>query len=128
MAEYNTLLIGLEAYNDSQFIVKQMTGEYEVRNDDLIPLHKAAIKLAESFESFGIEHVLRSKNTHTEALVSLAANLAQPLGTTYRVTVTSRRLFRLEDALEVNTTHQASDQIDPKDWHFLIIDYVLYGQ
>ncbi|ONK60678.1 uncharacterized protein A4U43_C08F21380 [Asparagus officinalis] len=92
MAEYNALLIGLdftkelgashlEAYSDSQLIVRQMTGEYEVRNDDLIPCHKVAIKLVESFESFYIEHVLHSKNTHADALASLAANLAQPLGT-----------------------------------------------
>ncbi|XP_020270743.1 uncharacterized protein LOC109845905 [Asparagus officinalis] len=101
LAEYNALLIGLElareleikhleAYGDSQLIVKQMTGEYEVRNDDLILLHKAATKLVESFESFHIEHVLRSKNTHTDALASLAANLAQPSETTQCVTIASR--------------------------------------
>ncbi|XP_020263326.1 uncharacterized protein LOC109839307 [Asparagus officinalis] len=137
VAEYNALLTGLElakelgikcleAYGDSQLIVKQMTGEYEVRNDDLIPLHKVAIKLVESFESFCIEHVLRSKNTHADALASLAANLAQPLGTTQWVTVASRRLFRLKDMPEVNATHQISDQPDLKDWHLPIIDYVLY--
>ncbi|XP_020272535.1 uncharacterized protein LOC109847715 [Asparagus officinalis] len=87
VAEYNALLIGLElakelgincleAYGNSQLIVKQMTGEYEVRNDNLIPLHKAAIKLVESFESFRIEHVLHSRNTHADALASLAAKLA----------------------------------------------------
>ncbi|XP_020259051.1 uncharacterized protein LOC109835487 [Asparagus officinalis] len=104
VVEYNALLIGLElarelgirhleAYGESQLIVKQMTGEYEVRNDDLIPLHQAATKLVESFESFCIEHVLRSKNTYADALSSLAANLAQPLETTQWVTVASRRLF-----------------------------------
>ncbi|XP_020272463.1 uncharacterized protein LOC109847642 [Asparagus officinalis] len=88
--EYNALLIGLElareleirhleAYGDSQLIIKQMTGDYEVRNDDLISLHKAATKLVESFKSFCIEHVLRSKNTYADALASLATNLAQPL-------------------------------------------------
>ncbi|XP_020255943.1 uncharacterized protein LOC109832885 [Asparagus officinalis] len=138
MDEYNALLIGLElakeleikhlkAYSDSQLIVKQMTREYEVRNNDLIPLHKTAIKIAESFENFHIEHVLLSKNTHADALASLVANLAQPLGMTQRVTVASRRLFRPDDALEVNVTQQALGQLDPKDWCFLIIDYVLYN-
>ncbi|XP_020270748.1 uncharacterized protein LOC109845913 [Asparagus officinalis] len=104
VVEYNALLIGfelakelgikrLEAYGDSQLIVKQVTGEYEVRNDDLIPLHRAAIKLMGSFESFHIEHVLRSKNTHTDTLASLAANMAQPLGTSQWVTVASRSSF-----------------------------------
>ncbi|XP_020258925.1 uncharacterized protein LOC109835356 [Asparagus officinalis] len=116
VAEYNALLIGLElakelgikhleAYGDSQLIVKQMTGEYEVRNDDLILLHKAAVLLVESFESFRIEHVLRSKNTHADALASLAANLVQPFGTTKWVIVASKKLFRLKDAPEANATH-----------------------
>src|ERR1700722_6630978 len=52
-AEYNALLIclelakgfrveHLEAYGDSKLIINQLTGEYEVRNEDLIPYHKAA--------------------------------------------------------------------------------------
>ncbi|ONK64844.1 uncharacterized protein A4U43_C07F30570 [Asparagus officinalis] len=104
-----------------------MTGEYKVRNDDIIPLHKAAIKLVGLFESFHIEHVLRSKNTHADTLASLAANLAQPTGTTQRVTVASRKLFRLKDVLEANATHQTPDQPDQEDWRLLIVDYVLYG-
>ncbi|XP_020266300.1 uncharacterized protein LOC109841771 [Asparagus officinalis] len=138
VAEYNALLIGLElakklgikhleTYGDSQLNVIQMTGEYEVRNDDLILLHKTTIKLAESFESFLIEHVIRSKNTHADALASLAANLAQPLEMTQCVIVASRRLFWPEDVLDVNTTHQASSKPNPKDWRFPIIDYILYG-
>ncbi|XP_020263003.1 uncharacterized protein LOC109838986 [Asparagus officinalis] len=138
VAEYNALLIRLklareleikhlEAYADSQLIVKQMMGEYEVRNEDLIQLQKASTKLVKSFESFRIEHVLHSRNTHADALASLAANLAQPLETTQCVPMVSRRLFRPEDVLDMNATHQVSDQPDPKDWHLLIIDYVLYG-
>ncbi|XP_020243079.1 uncharacterized protein LOC109821302 [Asparagus officinalis] len=126
VTEYNALLIGLElareleikhleAYGDSQLIVRQMMEEYEVRNDDLIPLHKAATKLVESFKNFYIEHVLCSKNTHADALASLSTNLAQPLETTQCVTIASRRLFRPEDVLEANATHQAPDQLDPKD-------------
>ncbi|XP_020256192.1 uncharacterized protein LOC109833056 [Asparagus officinalis] len=138
IAEYNALLIGLdfakelgvkhlEAYGDSQLIVKQMTGEYEVRNDELISCHQVAIKLAKSFNSVHIEHVLHYKNTHADALASLAANLAQPLGTSQQVTVISRQLYQPEDTLEVNATHQVLGQSESRDWRFLIIDYVLYG-
>ncbi|XP_020253914.1 uncharacterized protein LOC109830975 [Asparagus officinalis] len=138
LAEYNALLIGIDlskeleikhlsAYNDSQLIVKQMIGEYEVRNDDIIPCHKAAIKLAGLFETFCIEHVLHSKNTYVDALASLVANLAQPLGASQCITIASRQLFRPKDVLEVNVAHQSTGQLEPRDWHFLIIDYVLYG-
>ena len=56
-AEYNALIIGmqlaaeigvqyLEAFGDSQLIVNQVRGEYEVRHPDLVPYHDATIRLA----------------------------------------------------------------------------------
>ncbi|XP_020254032.1 uncharacterized protein LOC109831104 [Asparagus officinalis] len=68
----------LIAYGDSQLIVNQMKGEYEVRNEDLIPYHTATIMLADSFEGFYIDYVPRLKNTYADALASLAATLALP--------------------------------------------------
>ncbi|XP_020245348.1 uncharacterized protein LOC109823478 [Asparagus officinalis] len=101
VAEYNALLVGLdiakqlwvkhlEAYGDSQLIVNQMKGEYEVRNENLIHYHTAAIALADSFEGFYIDHIPRLKNTYADALASLAATLALPESTTQQVIVTSR--------------------------------------
>ncbi|XP_020271744.1 uncharacterized protein LOC109846919 [Asparagus officinalis] len=138
MAEYNALLVGLdiakqlgvkhlEAYGDSQLIVNQMKGEYEVRNEDLIPYHAAAIALADSFEGFYIDHVPRLKNPYADALASLAATLAIPEGTTQQVTVTSRQLFKSKYALQINTVEAEPSTLEPKDWRFPIIDYVLYG-
>ncbi|ONK76037.1 uncharacterized protein A4U43_C03F23200 [Asparagus officinalis] len=68
----------LEAFGDSQLIVKQVQGEYEVRNQDLIPYHKVAIEMAESFEGFFIEYIPRLQNTYADALAALAVSLAQP--------------------------------------------------
>ena len=104
MAEYNALLIGLElakglgvkhleAYNDSKLIINQLTGEYEVKNKDLILYHKASIQLATSFEGFYIDYVPRLKNTHTDTLAMLAATLAQPAGTSQSIIVSSRQLL-----------------------------------
>src|SRR3954468_12289049 len=53
VAEYNALLIGLQlahrlgvrklqAYGDSELVVNQLRGEYEVRSDDLIPYFDSA--------------------------------------------------------------------------------------
>jgi len=47
----------LEAYGDFKLIINQVKGGYEVRHEDLIPYHQAAIKLADSFDSFYISHV-----------------------------------------------------------------------
>ena len=70
VAEYNALLIGLqlaqqmgmwnrEAYGDSKLIISQVKGEYEVRHEDPICYHHAAIKLANSFDGFYISHISR---------------------------------------------------------------------
>ena len=83
-----------EAYGDSTLVVNQVRGEFEVRHDDLIPYHEAAVKLADSFEDFYINHVPRLKNTHTYALAALAATLDKPARTSQRITVLSRQLFR----------------------------------
>ena len=71
VAEYNALLIGLqlaqqigaqylEAYGDSKLIVNQIKGEFEIRYEDLISYHHAAIKLVDSFEEFYIAMCLAS--------------------------------------------------------------------
>jgi len=87
MTEYNALIIGLrltqhmevqylEAYSDSKLIVNQVKREYEVCHEDLIPYHHIAIKLANSFYGFYINHMSRLLNTKADALAALAATLA----------------------------------------------------
>src|SRR5438270_13146341 len=79
VAEYNALLIGLQlahqfgvrnlqAYGDSELVINQLRGEYEVRSDDLIPCFNSAIQMAEQFNGFHIGHVSRRDNTHMDAL------------------------------------------------------------
>src|SRR5438270_12436998 len=59
-AEYNALLIGLQlahqlevrnlqAYGDSELVINQLRGEYEVRSDDLIPYFNFVLQMAEQF-------------------------------------------------------------------------------
>ncbi|XP_020272394.1 uncharacterized protein LOC109847573 [Asparagus officinalis] len=138
MAKYNALLISfdiakqlgvkyLEAYGDSQLIVNQIKGEYEVRNEDLIPYHTAAIVLTNSFEGFYIDYIHRLRNTYADALASLAATLALPEGATQQVTVASRQLFRPKYALQINAVNEMSEPLEPRDWRFPIINYVLYS-
>ena len=74
VAEYNALLIGLQlahrlgirklqAYGNSELVVNQLRGEYEVRSDDLIPYFDFALQMAEQFEGLYIGHVPRQDNT-----------------------------------------------------------------
>ena len=57
----------LEAYGDSKLIINQVKGEYEIRHENLIPYHHAAIKLAGSFDGFYISYVSRLQNTKADA-------------------------------------------------------------
>ena len=57
---------------DSELIVKQMRGEYRVRNADLKELHDEAQTLLYEFEDSKFEHNLRHKNKLADKLANLA--------------------------------------------------------
>jgi ribonuclease HI len=59
--------------SDSELIVKQMRGEYRVKNEELRPLYEQAIKAAKALAG-GVtyEHVRREQNRRTDELCNLA--------------------------------------------------------
>jgi ribonuclease HI len=57
---------------DSELIVKQMKGEYRVKNADLRVLYEEAQDLIAEFDSAKIEHNYRSDNTLADKLANLA--------------------------------------------------------
>ena len=82
-AEYFGLLFGLEdalllkadsveVRSDSQLLVRQMTGEYRVKNTDLKPIYLRAKRLSQSIANFKITHVPREENK----VADHAANVA----------------------------------------------------
>lgn len=122
VAEYNALLIGLqiakelgiqysEAYGDSKLVVNQVTGEYEVRHEDLILYHQAVLEIAGSFDGFYIDHVPRLKNTKADVLAALAATLALPTNASYHITVATRQLFFPKYDLRDKEVHAHLDRV-----------------
>lgn len=82
-AEYRALILGLQSaarynptalrvYMDSELIVRQMTGQYKVRDEALRPLYEEAQRLAKAFPSVTFTHVLRGKNALADALANEA--------------------------------------------------------
>ena len=106
----------LEAYGDFKLIIIQVKGQYKVHHEDLIPYHHAAIKLADLFDNFYINHVSRLLNTKADTLAVLAATLALPVDTTYRLTVAIRHLFCPKYGLEVSEVHITSTNFELRDW------------
>lgn len=82
-AEYMALLFGLEdalalkseaivIRSDSELLVKQMNGQYRVKNEGLKGLYLRARRLASHFKSFRIQHVPREQNREADAAANRA--------------------------------------------------------
>ncbi len=64
--------VDLEVRMDSELIVKQMKGEYKVKNEGLKPLFLEAKKLISRFHSVSFVHIPREKNKEADAMVNKA--------------------------------------------------------
>jgi ribonuclease HI len=91
VAEYRGLLAGLEAaaasgateleiVSDSELLVRQMTGEYRVKNPGLVPLAERARRLANGFAACTFRHVRREDNLRADRLVNQALDAQANVG------------------------------------------------
>jgi ribonuclease HI len=62
----------LRIESDSELLVKQMRGQYKVKSQELRPLFERAKKMAQTLETFRIDHVYREQNREADALVNQA--------------------------------------------------------
>jgi ribonuclease HI len=87
VAEYNGLLAALRyarenghrkvrIKSDSELLVKQMRGEYRVKNAGLQALFQQARTLAEDFDRIVYEHVRREQNKDADRLANVAMDEA----------------------------------------------------
>ena len=81
VAEYKALLLGIERakafgagrlklVGDSELIVRQVKGEYKVKDETLRGLHQQVLKALQDFEDWSIEHVRRERNEEADRLVN----------------------------------------------------------
>lgn len=84
VAEYRAAIAGLARARelgatdvrlraDSELLIKQLTGQYRVKNHTLKPLRAELKSLADSFDRFACEHVRREYNTRADELANLAS-------------------------------------------------------
>ncbi len=87
IAEYNALVYGLDealmlradevTLNlDSELVVKQLNGEYKVRDENIRLFFEKALHILKSFKRFEINHIDRSFNKEADRLANKAINLA----------------------------------------------------
>jgi ribonuclease HI len=60
----------LRIESDSELLVRQMQGQYKVKSPELRPLYERARKMAQTFDSFKIDHVYREQNAEADALAN----------------------------------------------------------
>ena len=88
VAEYNALLAALQwavdhgerqvhIRADSELLVKQMRGEYKVRNAGLRPLHARARLLVMQLDRVVFEHIRRELNEEADRLSNLGMDEAE---------------------------------------------------
>lgn len=88
-AEYQAVILGLgqiqkmindislvaetkvDARLDSELIVKQLSGEYRVKNKDLKPLFIKLKTLADQFQQVSFKHIPREANKRADQLVNI---------------------------------------------------------
>ena len=89
VAEYRGLIAGLataidlsvldvEVVSDSELVVKQMRGEYKVKNEALRALSTEAARLARRLDSVEYTHVKRAQNELADSLVNQALDADAP--------------------------------------------------
>jgi ribonuclease HI len=83
VAEYKALLLGialatakgaaeLELVGDSELVVKQVRGEYKVKDATMRKLHGEVKSALRPFERWSIRHVRREQNAEADRLVNEA--------------------------------------------------------
>jgi ribonuclease HI len=88
VAEYRALITAMQEAKklgakkvlirgDSELIVRQMLGQYRVKNADLKELYEEAQTLIEQFDQAKIEHNLRDKNMLADKLANMAMDRKQ---------------------------------------------------
>lgn len=82
-AEYQALLLALKEavnlkatrltiYTDSELMVRQIKGEYKVKNDGLKTVFQEVFNLLRHFGAYTINHVPRENNKRADQLANLA--------------------------------------------------------
>ncbi len=83
VAEYQAVLRALEhavrwkvaklrLHLDSELVARQLSGQYRVKSQDLMPFYRQVVSLSQELGTFQVRHVRRERNTLADALANLA--------------------------------------------------------
>jgi ribonuclease HI len=91
VAEYEAMIWGLEnvsalgfsdvtVFADSELLVKQINGQYRVKNEGLKPLFVRTLRVLRSFTTWKVTHVRREQNAEADAMANDAMDSQATVG------------------------------------------------
>ncbi|XP_070039945.1 uncharacterized protein [Nicotiana tomentosiformis] len=119
----------LQVFGDSQLVVNQLLGSYEVKKIELHPYHNYAKNLMGWFGDVTIQHVPRKENRKAYALDALALSLTLP--DQAQVTICQTWVVPSPNKGE-NEENELEhlvvvSEAEREEWRQPIIDYLSYG-
>ncbi|XP_070036923.1 uncharacterized protein [Nicotiana tomentosiformis] len=140
VAEYQALILGLEmvvdmkqlqfqVFGDSQLVVNQLLGSYEVKKPELHLYHNYAKKLMGWIGDVIIQHFPRKENKKADALAALASSLTLPNQAQDAICQKWVVLQPNEGKSGENELEHlvAVSEAEKEVWRQPIIDYLSYG-
>jgi phosphoribosylglycinamide formyltransferase-1 len=106
VAEYTAVVKALEearqlvakkvkVFSDSELLVKQLSGEYKVKSEQLRPLFQQCIELFDEFERADVRYIARCNNEEADKLVNQALNLEKDVEAMNQAAETGKKPIRL---------------------------------
>lgn len=131
-AEYEALIAGvrlaaklgamrLQIFSDSQLVVNQIIGEYMAKDERMIAYQAVAEEELRKIPEYSIQQVGRAKNTHADALASLASAVEQETERTITVE------FLAEPSIHSTSTDQILCNTPSPSWMDQIVCYLKNG-
>ncbi|XP_070018136.1 uncharacterized protein [Nicotiana sylvestris] len=119
----------LQVFGDSQLVVNQLLGSYEVKKPELRPYHDYAKKLIGWLGDVTIQHVARKENKKAYALAALASTLTLP--DQAQVTICQKWVVPPPSDAEGEENELKHlvvvSEVEREEWRQPIIDYLCYG-
>ena len=100
----------IEVVEDSLLVIKQLSGEFECRDDELRVYHERCVELMGNFRMISLIHVPREQNMEANGLAQDASGF--------------RLIGNEESKIEKPISEEVLVTIDEDDWRYDIYNYL----
>ncbi|KAL0437811.1 UNVERIFIED_CONTAM: hypothetical protein Sradi_0489000 [Sesamum radiatum] len=142
VAEYQSLMFGLEmafdtkqqhlkVYGESQLVINQLLGLYEVKKPELLPYHNYAKRLMGWLGDVELEHLPRRNNKQDWQIASTLSMTDKEARIPICKSWVIPPIFsdNEDDVLQEEENHiMEVFEVDEEDWRQPLVDYLKYGK